>query len=184
MESYLQITQINDFIFCPRSVFFSGIYHNSTDDSMFNQTPQVIGKTEHQTIDNGTYSSRSDVLMGIMVYSEKYNLLGRIDVFDCSSGMLTERKYSVTAVYDGFRYQLYAQYFALQEIGYNVRSMRLHSKKDNRNYPVDLPDEKQTAEFEAILDKIRSYRLDMPHHPNPNKCAHCIYNCLCDYYQE
>lgn len=180
METYLMITQINDFIFCPRSLYFHDIYRNTMDDDVCYQTPQLIGRSAHETIDQGSYSTRKDVLMGTMVYSQQYRLLGRIDIFDLRSGLLVERKYSITAVYDGFRYQLYAQYFALREMGYRVQSMRLHSLKDNRNYEIALPGPEDVRSFEAVLRDINDYQLDSPFSPNHNKCVRCIYASLCD----
>lgn len=180
MESYLMITQINDFIFCPRSIYFHDVYRNSLDSDVYQQKPQRIGQAAHESVDTGTYSTRKTIMTGTVVYSQKYNLLGRIDIFDMEKGLLTERKYSVTALYDGFRYQLYAQYFALTEMGHTVREMRIHSSKDNRNYPVSLPEEAEVAQFESVLEQIRSFKLDAPFVPNPSKCEHCIYNPLCD----
>jgi CRISPR-associated protein Cas4 len=131
MESFWTMTQLNDFIFCPRSLYYSGIYRNTGSVELYHQAPQLNGKAAHEAVDEARYSSRKDVLQGITVYCEKYNLVGRIDTFDTATGVLTERKNSITAVYDGFRYQLYAQYFALSEMGDDVRALRLYSKKDN-----------------------------------------------------
>ena len=108
MESYLMITQINDFIFCPRSLLFHDFLRSNYSPDNFRETPQVRGLAAHASIDNGTYSAKKDILQGTMVYSYRYGLLGRIDIFDISTGSLVERKYSITAIYDGFRYQLYA----------------------------------------------------------------------------
>lgn len=181
MESYLMITVINDFIFCPRSIFFSGVYHNSVNDKLFQQTPQIVGLANHKTIDQKTYSSKRSIVTGLTVYSQKYNLLGVIDILDCETKTLTERKYSITAVYDGFRYQLYAQYFALCEMGFLVDHLRLYSVKDNKVYPVNLPSEQEIAAFENTLSQIRNFSmLDPFPEPNPNKCRHCIYRTLCD----
>lgn len=180
MEPYLMITQLNDFIFCPRSIFFAGIYRESVSDDLYHQTPQREGLVHHDAIDNNRYSSRKDVVTGLTVYSEKYHLLGRIDIFDKASGVLTERKYSVTAVYPGFRYQLYAQYFALTEMGFEVKELRLYSKKDNKSYPIAIPGEKETEEFDSVIDRIKNFSLSEPYEPNPNKCKNCIYNSLCD----
>ena len=174
------ITQLNDFIFCPRSIFFSGIYHGSVEDSLFHQTPQTTGQAHHQAVDENRYSSRESIITGMTVYSEKYRLLGRIDIFDTKSGLLTERKYSVTAIYPGFRYQLYAQFFALTEAGFEVKSLRLHSVKDNKIYPVSLPGPDEIIEFENVIREIRNFSLDAPFQANPNKCGHCIYASLCD----
>lgn len=86
----------------------------------------------------------------------------------------------MTALYDGFRYQLYAQYFALQEMGFSVREMRIYAQKTNRNFPVPVPSEAETAEFERVLERIRAYSPEAPFTPNPKKCAQCIYSPLCD----
>lgn len=180
MESYLTITQINDFIFCPRSIFFSGIYHESSDKKTFHHTPQIVGGEHHKTIDEGTYSTRKDVITGLMVYSEKYNLLGKIDIYDMSTKLLTERKYSISAIYLEYRYQLYSQYFAMTEMGYEVQYLKLYSVKDNRSYSINLPNETEQRKYEDLLYKIRNYSLDTPFNPNPNKCKHCIYSTLCD----
>lgn len=180
MESYLMITQINDFLFCPRSVYYGGIYRNSVDSEVYHQAPQIRGTAAHKTIDAGTYSSAGNILCALPVYSERYNLMGCIDVLDTESHTLTERKYSVTAVYDGFRFQLYAQYFALSEMGYCVKRMRLHSVKDNRNYEIPLPDEVGIKSFEQTLQAIRSFDLFQPYTANPAKCRSCIYAQICD----
>lgn len=182
MESYLMITQINDFIFCPRSIYYSGIYRNTADTSMYHQAPQRLGTAAHEAVDSGIYSSRKNIITGMTVYSEQYHLLGRIDILDTSAHLLTERKYSVTAVYDGFRYQLFAQYFALCEMGYEVECMRLHSIRDNRNYEMPLPDAMATAAFEQTLSDIRSFSILDAFSQNRNKCVHCIYSPLCDFF--
>ena len=174
------ITQLNDFIFCPRSIFFAGIYRDNFSDDLYHQTPQREGLAHHETIDENKYSSRQDIITGLTVYSEKYHLLGRIDIFDRKSGVLTERKYSITAVYPGFRYQLYAQYFALTEMGYIVKKLRLYSKKDNKVYPVEIPGETETEEFNSVITEIRNFSLSEKHDQNPEKCKYCIYNNLCD----
>ena len=174
------ITQLNDFIFCPRSIFFSGIYRASVADDYYHQTPQRMGRIHHEAIDNNQYSSRKNIITGLTVYSEQYHLLGKIDIFDCDKGILTERKYSITAVYPGFKYQLYAQYFALAEMGYDVKDLRLYSKKDNKVYPVGSPNEMEKEKFELLLIRIRSFSMNSSWDINPEKCRNCIYNELCD----
>ena len=70
------------------------------------------------------------MLQGIGIYCEKYNLVGKIDVFDTKSGILTERKKKVTKIYDGYVFQIYAQYFSLIEMGYKVVKLHLYSMDD------------------------------------------------------
>ena len=184
MEETLPITNLNDFLFCPRSLYYGNIFRNSRGQDSYQQTPQKIGLATHKNIDDGFYSSRKEVLTGVMVYCERFGLLGRIDVYDKSSQLLTERKWSVSAVWEGFRLQLYAQYYALQEMGLPVMSMRIHSQKDNRNYEVPIPDLKDRMRLEEVISQMRSFRLEKPFVPNLRKCQGCIYRELCDVYTE
>lgn len=184
MESMLTMTQLNDFMFCPRSLYYNGIYRNSLGTECYHQTPQKNGLAVHSAVDEGRYSTRKGVLQGSMVYCAKYNLIGRIDVFDTSTGILTERKNSITAVYPGFRYQLYAQYFALSEMEYEVKEMRLHSAKDNKTYDVDIPGPAEIEEFEDVLDRMAHWNMNDVFSPNPKKCRACIYNALCEFNTE
>lgn len=183
MEETLSMTNINDFLFCPRSLYYGNIFRRSIGQNGYQQTPQKTGLAAHETIDEGTYSTRKDVLTGVMVYCEKYRLLGRIDIYDGRTRTLTERKYSVSAVWEGFRMQLYAQYFALQEMGCNVESLRIHSQKDNKTYPVLLPTGDDVIRLETILEQMRSFTMLAPFAANQNKCAKCIYSALCDAFQ-
>ena len=183
MEPYLCITQLNDFTFCPRSIYFANIHKQNYSPATYHRTPQKVGLDAHKAIDEGEYSTRKEILQGMTVYSEKYKLLGKIDTLDLEKKELCERKYSVTAIYDGFRYQVYAQYFALQEMGYDVKKIKIHSKKDNKNYPLSIPGQKETEEFENLLTSIRSFSLSDTFIQTVNKCRKCIYNPLCDYYE-
>ncbi len=185
MECYLSFTQINDFMFCPRSLLFHDFLRSNVTPENFRETPQIQGLASHAAIDSSIYSTRRDVLQGSMVYSTRYNLLGKIDTFCTTTGLLRERKHSITALYDGFRYQLYAQYFALTEMGYVVRNMELYSSKDNRRYQLAIPNETAIAEFELVLAKINAY---IPENdtspPDLVKCRHCNYRNVCVYFPE
>lgn len=180
METYLMITQINDFKFCPRSIYFHDVYRNSVCEDAYQATPQKVGRAAHHTIDEGIYTTRKDILTGTTVYSSQYGLMGRIDIFSILTGLLVERKYSITAVWPGFRYQLYAESFALEEMGYTVKALRLHSSKDNKNYDVPMPGDAEKKEFEELLYHIRHFSLSDPFSINPKKCRSCIYKNLCD----
>lgn len=65
------------------------------------------GTAAHQTIDSGSYSTKTSVLSGIPVFCEGYGLTGKIDLFDISTGELVERKKKINMVFDGYIYQLY-----------------------------------------------------------------------------
>lgn len=185
MESYLMITQINDFLFCPRSILFHDFLRDNFVPGHYRETPQVQGLAAHAAIDEQRYSSKKNILQGTMVYSHRYGLLGRIDLFEIDTGCLIERKYSVSAVYDGFRFQLYAQKFALEEAGYVVKSMTLYSVRNNKKYLIPLPDQSAIEEFEQILKKIRKYiPFEDRSAVNLQKCHHCNYREICIFFPE
>jgi CRISPR-associated exonuclease Cas4 len=184
MEPYLCITQLNDFTFCPRSIYFANIHKQNYSPETYHKMPQKVGLAAHEAVDNGKYSARKDILQGLTVYSEKYRLLGKIDTLDLHKKELCERKYSVSAIYDGFHYQIYAQYFALLEMGYKVDSLKIYSKKDNKNYQIKCPGKNEIHEFDMLIDNIRSFSLYDSFSQSQLKCKKCIYNPLCDYYEE
>lgn len=181
MESYLPISYINDFIFCPRSIYFHGLY-GGADESLFHTTDQSEGRAAHKSTDTKGYTTSKDILQSVEVYSIKYGIGGKIDIFDKAKGLLIERKKKIKAVYDGYIYQLYAQYHCLSEMGYTIKSIRIHSMDDNKNYPILLPreDTYRQKEFEKLIYQIKTFDLSQEISLNPNKCKRCIYNLLCD----
>lgn len=180
MEPFLPISNLNDFLFCPASIY----YHNLVQDSdrIMSNTPwQYRGAKAHSNIDEGNYSTRSDVLSGVDVCSVKYSLIGRIDVFDIRTGVLTERKRHVKVVYDGFIFQLYAQCLCLREMGHEVMELKIHSLDDNRSYDIPLPeDDRVTFErFLGLLEEIRQFDITRYCLEDPSKCHKCIYSSIC-----
>ena len=138
MEHPILISYLNDFMFCPASIYFHQLY-GSMDRILFQCTDQINGTYAHNSIDNGIYSTKKNVLQGIDIYCDRYNIIGKIDVFDLGTGILTERKKKTKVVYDGYVFQLYGQYYALMEMGYIVSKLRLYSLDDNRTFDVVLP---------------------------------------------
>jgi len=100
MEQPILITWLNDYVFCPVSIYFHNLY-GEKDGVSFQEASQINGTAAHSGIDSGSYSTRVDVLSGISVYCEEYGLVGKIDVFDKSTGVLCERKKKIKTVYDG-----------------------------------------------------------------------------------
>ena len=184
MKDYILISYLNDFIFCPKSIYFHKLY-GLKSSYLYNDTFQAEGKVVHETIDNKKYSTKKNVLQGIDVYCEKYNLCGKIDIFDTDKGLLTERKKHISIIYDGYIFQLYAQYYSLLEMGYNVRKIQLYSFDSNKTYPIDLPDNnvEMRNKFANLIEQINNFDINSVIHTNINKCKRCIYNNLCDQTQ-
>ncbi len=180
MDNIINISQLNDFIFCPYSIYLHNVY-NALDDNQFHDVPQTKGRQAHSTVDTGSYSTKASVITAMPVYSEKYALMGKIDQYFADTGKLVERKRTIKIIYDGYKLQLYAQYFCLDEMGFAVNSLKFHSMTDNKNYPLAMPDKAITLWFERHLYKIRHYNPAMAlTNINSNKCKYCIYRHLCD----
>lgn len=169
MESYIQISKINDFLFCPLSLYLHAIYENF-DTRGYHETAQVAGKIVHENIEKGTYSSAKRFLQGMDVYSEKYNIAGKIDIYDSKERALIERKNKIQHIYLGYKFQLYAQYFCMQEMAYEVKKMYLHSLSDNKRYSVELPGAAEIIAFEKVLNDMRNFG---PTDIRDHKCARC-----------
>lgn len=181
MDNAILITQLNDFIFCPASIYFHMLY-GDTDRMLYQSEKQINGTSAHETVDNNTYSKEKHVLSGVDVYCEKYNLIGKIDIYDMEKYKLVERKRTVKNIYDGYVFQVYAQYFALIEMGYRIDSIVIHSVTDNKNYDILLP-EKDTDmlnKFEKTIYDIKNFDISNYEQPNKLKCKNCIYEPACD----
>lgn len=181
MDDYIIFSWLNDYIFCPVSIYFHQLYGEKKTTLVQNRN-QLEGACAHSAVDEGRYSTRKDVLQAAFVICEKYRLFGRIDVFDIKNGILTERKKKISRIYDGYIFQLYAQYFSLLEMGYKVNKIRFHSLSDNKNYTIPLPEEspRMLAKFERTIAEIRNFKLEEYIQQNREKCLNCIYEPACD----
>lgn len=181
MENPILISTLNDFVFCPISIYFKEQYFG-VEKKLYQVDKQQNGTIAHQAIDEKFYSTSKNVLQAKDVYCDKYGLVGKIDLFYKDEGLLVERKKHISKIYDGYVFQLYAQYFAMTEMGYKVKKMKLYSYDDNKSYFVDLP-EKQPAfleKFETLIAKMKSFDPFSYVPNNKEKCAKCIYYEACD----
>lgn len=180
MDDVIQISKINDFLFCPHSIFLHGVYE-SFHESLYHDDPQKKGKLSHASIEEGVYSSQKRFLQGMSIYVTQLQLLGKIDIFDTQTGTLIERKYKLTSIFPGHRYQLYAQYLGMRERGYEVKHLLIHSLSDNKRYPIPLPDAESLLTFSNVIARMRAYQNDGGDNQSISeaKCASCIYRQLC-----
>lgn len=181
MYEEIKMTQLNDFIFCPASIYFHLLY-GETDRLTYQSPKQINGTAAHQPVDTATYSTRKNIFMGMDVYCEEYGLIGKIDVFDADKGILTERKRQVKTLYDGYIFQVYAQCLALREAGFEVKKIKIHSMVDNKNYEIPLPEEdtEMFQKFKDTIQQIHSFKLEEFEQTSIEKCRNCIYEPACD----
>ncbi len=180
-ENPISISNLNDFIFCPISIYFHQLY-GATDDIQMQSTCQINGSAAHESIDNQRYSTSNNVLQGAPVISEEYGLIGRIDLFYADKGILVERKRQIKKIFDGYIFQLYAQYFGLTEMGYYVTKLQLYSSVDNKKYDVPLPEdnEKMLSKFKKVINDMHNFDIETFYQENREKCCNCIYEPACD----
>ena len=115
IDDYIAISTLNDFNFCPYSIYLHNVYMD-TDEGLYHAIPQTRGKIAHQSIDTKKASNRKDDLQSFPVFSEKYRLMGKVDMFKKKEKLLIERKYQLKQIFQGQIYQLWAQYFCLLEM--------------------------------------------------------------------
>ncbi|MEM4326663.1 MAG: type V CRISPR-associated protein Cas4 [Candidatus Diapherotrites archaeon] len=184
MEENIPISSINDFLFCPRSIYFHNLY-KEYDEHVYHSFSQLQGRISHKSIDEKKYTTSKHVLQAISVYNEELGIFGKIDLFDQKKGILVERKHKIKMTFEGYLLQIYAQYFCLVEMGFSVKEIRLYSVSDNKVYNISLPSQKEKDRLFEVLSSMRKFRLDdKSFSQNINKCKKCIYRELCDYYDE
>ena len=55
MENPISITMLNDFVFCPVSIYFHSLY-DGVERNLYQGKRQINGTKSHETIDCGTLS--------------------------------------------------------------------------------------------------------------------------------
>ena len=88
-EDYISISTLNDFIFCPYSIYLHNVYMES-DEGLYHATPQTKGRNAHETIDAKKASNRAGDLQSLSVLSEEYKLMGKIDLYRAKEKKLIE----------------------------------------------------------------------------------------------
>lgn len=180
MEPYaIPISELADFQFCPKSVFYHHIYAKY-EASLYHERAQTEGKIVHESVDQKRYSTKKRWIQSLGVHCRKYGLYGKIDLYDTQTATLVERKACVKRVYRGNEYQLYGQYFALREMGYPVKRIQIRSVRDNKVHEVGRPNAFDEERFAAYLRKLRNFQMGDYFDQNPKKCRGCAYRELCD----
>jgi len=58
MENYIKLSTLNDFIFCPKSIYYHNLYY-SYEKKLYQEETQIAWSIAHESIDNKTYSTSS-----------------------------------------------------------------------------------------------------------------------------
>lgn len=150
------------------------------EEELVHATPQTQGKAAHTAIDEKTYSSRKDEITSLSVYSNELGIIGKIDLYKGKEKLLIERKYQLKTIYQGQLYQLWAQYFCMKEMGYEIEKLAFYAISTNTSYPIAIPTEENKTELRSFILRFKHFDPAQALQVNINKCIHCIYCNLCD----
>ena len=67
MNDYIPLSTLNDFIFCPYSIYLHSVYMES-DEDLYKATPQIKGTIAHNGVDEKKSSTRRSDIMSLPVY--------------------------------------------------------------------------------------------------------------------
>lgn len=173
------LSTLNDFIFCPYSIYLHNIYMES-DEGVYHATPQTQGRIAHDAIDHKRSSTRKMDLISLSVSSEQLRVIGKIDFYRGSDKHLIERKYQLKQIFQGQLFQLWGEYFCMREMGYNVEKISFYEISTNKMMTQQIPGLKEWDELKNFVDRFRAFDPSQFIETNPNKCVHCIYCPLCE----
>ena len=152
-----------------------------TDEFFYKATPQIAGTIAHVKTELYTATKQSKDILSLQVYSDELGVVGEIDVYKLDKKQLIERKNTLKVIFRGQLYQLWAQYFCMVEMGYEIESMAFHEISTGKLIPINIPKDKEKQELKDFIKKYVNYVPDKDIIPiNKNKCLHCIYCNLCD----
>ena len=132
-----------------------------TDEEIYHASPQTKGKLSHATIDEKKTSNRKDEIESLPVISLRLGIMGKIDIYRSNEKILIERKYNLKTIYRGQLYQLWAQYFCMKEMGYEVERLAFYEISTNKTTPVELPTKEDRAELEKFIEDFRNLKADI-----------------------
>ena len=180
MSDYIPLSTLNDFIFCPYSIYLHSVYMES-DEELYKATPQTKGTIAHQGVDEKKGSTRKSDIMSLPVYCDELGISGKIDVYKQDRHLLIERKNNLKRIFRGQIFQLWGQYFCMKEMGYEVDKLAFYEISTNKMIDVELPGELGKQELIGFIEQFKNYNPSSTvFKVNSNKCIHCIYCNLCD----
>ncbi len=80
MDDLIPISFLNDFIFCPYSIYLHNVYMES-DEDIYHAKPQTRGRNAHQKVDEKQSSSNGNLIESLSVMSLELGIYGKIDIY-------------------------------------------------------------------------------------------------------
>jgi CRISPR-associated protein Cas4 len=178
MDGYISFSQLNDFLFSPFSLYLHECYKDY-EENIYQDFFQIAGKQAHETIDDHRYKKKG-WLTSMRLCSPKLEIYGRTDLYNEQTGELVERKRLIKRIYEGYRMQIYAQYYCLLEMNYQVNKIALYSLADNTKYPLETPTSLTLQRLKLLVKNVQAYQPQFIELMYPgNKSLISIYSNLC-----
>ena len=176
MDGLIPISNLNDFLFCPYSIYLHGIYQGAEEQAV-KATVQNEGTRAHKEKEKTAEGAK---LVSLPVLSEKLGVFGIIDKYDPASGILTEYKNHLDRVFEGQIIQLQCQALCLSEMGYHVTELRLFDIFKGTAVDIGFPNGKDRRRITELIEEYRGWSPEREIQVNPAKCRKCIYCALCE----
>lgn len=153
MSDYISLSTLNDFIFCPYSIYLHSVYMETAED-VYHASPQIKGRIAHKGVDGKSGSTRKVDIMSLPVYSDEMGIYGKIDIYKADKHLLIERKNNLKQIFKGQIYQLWGQYFCMKEMGYKVESLAFYEISTNKMIPIKLPGDDGECHLNCVSRKF------------------------------
>ena len=69
MDDYISISTLNDYIFCPYSIYLHNVYMEA-DERLYHATPQTQGAIAHSAVGKKTASTAKNEIQALPVSSD------------------------------------------------------------------------------------------------------------------
>lgn len=77
MDDLIAISTLNDFIFCPYSIYLHNVYMDMDKDA-YHATPQTRGRNAHAAVDNKTATTNNNIIESLPVISNELGVYGNL----------------------------------------------------------------------------------------------------------
>lgn len=179
MRELIPISSLNDFLFCPYSLYLHQVYRGTAEEETVKATPQLAGTAAHLRKETDSTGDQY-LITSLPVLSKELGIQGVIDELDIRIGTLTEYKNNVKTIYPGQVMQLHGQYYCLTEQRYDIRRLFLTEISSGTKHEIPLPDKTDLSELKKLIQRIQNYTPEQKIDVNPTKCRKCIYCQLCE----
>lgn len=78
MIDMISISTLNDYIFCPYSIYLHQVYMD-TDEDMYQAKPQTRGRNAHEPVDTKSTSSKKSIIESLPILSHELGIYGNVE---------------------------------------------------------------------------------------------------------